>query len=162
MRSWFVSPRYPYSDARLIYTAMDVKLFFLSHSVDIYKLYLCVCVCLSVCPATAYIPITMGQILIKHGENDGSLVRLIVLRFLCAMRKVHNGSNFFHFYVLQSISSRLRHTFFPRIFVSAKRAQTKRARCEREYAAPECDTSDIDLLVIFIFLPLHIKCEGVL
>ena len=27
-------------------------------------------------------------------------------------------------------------------------ARAKRARCEREYAAPDCDTSDSDLLVI--------------
>ena len=32
--------------------------------------------CLSVCPAfTAYISLTMGQILIKLGENVGTLVR---------------------------------------------------------------------------------------
>ena len=32
---------------------------------------------------------------------------------------------------------------------SEKRARTKRARCECEYAAPDCDTNDSDLLVDF-------------
>ena len=42
----------------------------------------CVCVCLSVCPAfTANISLTMGQILIKHCENVGTTVQLIVLKF---------------------------------------------------------------------------------
>ena len=37
---------------------------------------------MSVCPAfTAYISVTMGWILIKLGENVGTLVQLIVLKF---------------------------------------------------------------------------------
>ena len=42
-----------------------------------YKLYLSVCVSAS----TAYILLTMGRILIKLGENVGTLVRLIALKF---------------------------------------------------------------------------------
>ena len=46
----------------------------------------CLCVCVSVCVSicltfTAYISLTIGQILIKLGEYDGTLVRLIVLKF---------------------------------------------------------------------------------
>ena len=49
-------------------------------------LSVCVCVYLSVylcvCPAfTAYILLTMCRILIKRGENIGTLVQLIVLKF---------------------------------------------------------------------------------
>ena len=41
-----------------------------------------VSVCVCVCPAfTAYISLSMGQILIKIGENVGTSVRLIVLKF---------------------------------------------------------------------------------
>ena len=41
-----------------------------------------VCVCMCVSPAlTAYISLTMGWILIKLGENVGTSVRLIVLKF---------------------------------------------------------------------------------
>ena len=48
-------------------------------------LSVCVCVCLSLCPAfTAYISLTVGRIFIKLGENVGTLVRLIVLKFHCA------------------------------------------------------------------------------
>ena len=44
------------------------------------QLYLSVCLC--VCPAfTAYISLTMGRIFIKLGENVGTSVRLIVLKF---------------------------------------------------------------------------------
>ena len=51
-----------------------------------YKLYLCVCVsvsvCLSVCPAfKAYISLNIGRILIKLGENVGALIWLIVFKF---------------------------------------------------------------------------------
>ena len=61
----------------------------LSQSVDCgsYKLYLCVCMCVSLCVCvwsafTAYILLTsMGQILIKLGENVRTLVRLIVSKF---------------------------------------------------------------------------------
>ena len=80
------------------------------------QLYLSVCVCLSVCPAfTAYISLTMGRILIKLGENVGTLIRLIVLKFEHSAAKgktTHKGKIFWHFYAFQSISSRLRHTFF--------------------------------------------------
>ena len=44
----------------------------------------CLCVCVSVCPTfTAYILLTVGRSLIKIGENVGTLVRLIVLKFHC-------------------------------------------------------------------------------
>ena len=44
--------------------------------------FICVCVCLSVCPAfTAYISLTIDQILIKLGENVETSIRLIVLKF---------------------------------------------------------------------------------
>ena len=77
-----------------------------------------VCVCLSVCPTfKAYISLTMDRILIKLGENVGTLVLLIVLKFnftidcikiqfatpheFCATREAHNGSRgyniFFYF-----------------------------------------------------------------
>ena len=48
--------------------------------------------------------------------------------------------------------------FFLKIFLSAKRkrARVKRSRCEREYVAPDCDTSGSDLLVIFLFCVLFI------
>ena len=59
-----------------------------SQSVDCssYKFYLCVClsvcVCVCECPAfTTYSSLTMGRILIKHGENVGTLVRLVVSKF---------------------------------------------------------------------------------
>ena len=55
---------------------------------------------------------------------------------------------FLHFYAFKSILSRLRRPFyFSKIFVSAKCAWAKWARCEREYATPDCDTSNSDLLV---------------
>ena len=50
--------------------------------------YVCVCMCVCVCgwvrlsvysPLKAYILLTMGRILIKLGENVGTLVLLIVL-----------------------------------------------------------------------------------
>ena len=45
-----------------------------------YKLYICVCVC--VCPVfTAYISVTMGRILINLGENVGTQVRWILVKF---------------------------------------------------------------------------------
>ena len=45
-------------------------------------LSVCLSVCVSVCPAfTAYISVTMGWILIKLGENFGTLVQLIMLKF---------------------------------------------------------------------------------
>ena len=58
---------------------------------------------------------------------------------------------FLHFYVFQSISSRLRHTFFRKFLwaQSAKRARAKRARCKREYVAPDCDTSHSNLVFLF-------------
>ena len=72
------------------------------------------CVCLSVCPAfMAYISLTICRILIKLGENVGTSVRLIVLKFHCATRE-------------------------------------KQARCEREYAAPDCATSDSYLLFMYL------------
>ena len=50
--------------------------------------FICVCVCvclsvcLSVCPAiTACVSLTVGRILIKFGENVGTLVRLIMYEF---------------------------------------------------------------------------------
>ena len=42
----------------------------------------CVSACVFVCPAfTAYISLTMGRTLIKIGENVGTFVQLIVLKF---------------------------------------------------------------------------------
>ena len=103
----------------------------------------------------------MSRVLIKLGDNVVTLIRLIVLKFycdtvlrLCATREARNGSKglifFLHFYAFQSISSRSRHTCLFRKFSwarSANCARAKRARCEREFAAPDCDTSDSDLLV---------------
>ena len=87
-----------------------------------YQLYLsvsvCVCVCLSVCPAfTAYISVAMGWILIKLGENVGTLVQLIVVKFensAARGKTLIRGIFFFflQFYAFQSISGRLGHTFF--------------------------------------------------
>ena len=67
--------------------ALDSKLEFYRHSLvdcgssQLYlSVYLCVYLC--VCPAfTAYISVTMDRILIKFGENVGTSVRLIVLKF---------------------------------------------------------------------------------
>ena len=70
--------------------------------------------CVSVCPAfTAYILLTMGRILIKLGENVGTLVQLIVLK------------------LFQSISSQLRHTFFFKF----SQAQNVRKRHEQDVSA---------------------------
>ena len=53
-----------------------------SVSVFVSPNFICLCVYLCVCPAfTAYISLTMSRILIKLGENVGTLVRLIVLKF---------------------------------------------------------------------------------
>ena len=83
-----------------------------------------VCECLSVCPAfTAYISLTMSRILIKLGENVGTSVRLIVLKFENSAAKgntthARGKKKFFffffflHFYAFQGIFSQLRHTFF--------------------------------------------------
>ena len=62
----------------------------------------CVCVCLSVRdPAfTAYISLTMSRIWIKLGENVGTLVRLIVLKFEHSAAKgktLYKGIFFFAF-----------------------------------------------------------------
>ena len=47
--------------------------------------FICVSVCVSVCPTfTAYVSLTLGRILIRLGENVGTLVRLIVSKFHCA------------------------------------------------------------------------------
>ena len=44
--------------------------------------FLCLSVCVCVCPAfKAYISLTMGRILIKVGENVGTLARLIFWKF---------------------------------------------------------------------------------
>ena len=45
--------------------------------------FICVSLCVSVCLSSfmAYILLTMGQILIKLGENVGTLVQLVVLKF---------------------------------------------------------------------------------
>ena len=88
-------------------------------TVDSYKLYLCVClsvcvcVCLSVCLSRfsrfsrfyqfmAYISLIIGRILIKLGENVGTLVRMILLKSncvtlfgLCAMGHVGKKTIFF-------------------------------------------------------------------
>ena len=64
------------------------------------SLCVCVCVCLCACPAfTAYISLTMGRILIKHGENVGTSAQLIVLKFEHSAAKgnnTHKGKHFFH------------------------------------------------------------------
>ena len=53
------------------------------------------------------------------------------------------GKNLFlHFYAFQSISSRLRHFIFKN-FCERKSEQDASAK----YDAPDCDTSDSDLLV---------------
>ena len=91
-----------------------------------------VCVCLSVCPAfTAYISLTVGWILIKLSENVGTLVRLIVLKFhknrvtvdvIPIFKDISKGSN----------SGQREH-------LCAK---------GNNYAAPDCDTNDSNLLVL--------------
>ena len=73
----------------------------LSQSVDC-KLLQTLSLCVSVCPAfTAYISLTMGQILIKLGENVGTSIVCIkislryatfALLWLCATGKARNGS----------------------------------------------------------------------
>ena len=97
-----------------------IKIYLYRHSlVDCgsSQLYLSVClsVCVSVCPAfTAYIPLTIGRILIKLSENVGTSVRLIVFKFEHSAVKektTHKDNFFLHFYAFQSNSSRLRHTF---------------------------------------------------
>ena len=63
---------------------------FSSHSGKLWllqTLFACVCesvcICLSVCPAfTAFISVTVGQILMKLGRNVGTEVRLIFLKCL--------------------------------------------------------------------------------
>ena len=104
--------------------------------------------------------LTVDRILIKLGEYVGTSVRLIVLRFhcatpvgLCATQRT-KGDFFFHLYAFQSI---LRHTSFLNFRArEAQNPQAKQARCECEYAAPDCDTSDSDLLVC-----IHLNlCEG--
>ena len=61
-------------------------------------------VCVFVCPAfTAYVSLTMGRILIKLGENVGTAVQLIVLKFEHSAAKentTHKGKHFFPSYSL--------------------------------------------------------------
>ena len=67
-------------------------------------LSLCPSVPLSVCPAIkAYISVTMSWILMKLGENVGTLVRLIVLKFERSAAKgntTHKGLKFYPSYSL--------------------------------------------------------------
>ena len=96
-----------------------------------------ICVCLSVCPAfTAYITLTMCRILIKLGENVGTLVRLIVLKF---------HKNQFGFDVIMTSF----HFFFSKLFLRKATLLKSKRLCSKgnNYAAPDCDTSDSDLLV---------------
>ena len=144
------------------------KITFSSQSVDCRLLQtLSVCVCLSVCPAfTAYISFTMSCILIKLGENVLTSVQLIVSNFSCATplwlcAYWVKGLNFFlHFYAFQRILSRSRHTFCFENFrdPEAQNARVKQARCECEYATPDCDISNSDLLVIIKILSLFTRC----
>ena len=124
--------------------------------------FICECVCLSVSVTLLQLILYLLWVgfMINLGENVGTLVRLIVhvskfhcatLLRLCATRKSRNRSKrqtfFRHFYVFQRILSRLRHTFS---FMSVKRKMraSKATRWEREYAAPNCDTSNSNLLVL--------------
>ena len=66
-----------------LWTVAPTNFISLCVSVCVYiYMCVCVCVCVSVCHTfTAYISLTMGRILIKIGENVGTLLRLIVLKF---------------------------------------------------------------------------------
>ena len=116
------------------------------------------CVCLSVCPAfTAYISLTFGWILIKFGENVGTLVRMIVLKF-------HKNrfsfdvimTSFFYYFFKGTNSSDREATLLKGKQLCSKRKKNSVQRDEN-YAAPDFDTSDSDLLVLLYYL--YIKCE---
>ena len=55
----------------------------------------------------------------------------------------------FHFYAFQSISSRLRHTYFFK-FLRGSNCSKRKKVCVKgnNYAAPDCDSSDSDLVII--------------
>ena len=100
-----------------------------------YKLSVCVCVCvcLSVRNAfTAYISFTMGRVLIKLDENVGTSVRLIVSQF---------HKNRFSVDVIMT-------SFIFKLFLREATLLIGKQLCAKgnNYAAPDCDTSDSDLV----------------
>ena len=108
-------------------------------------LSVCLCVCVCVCPAfTAYISLTMGRILIKLGENVGTLVRLIVLKFEHSATKgntTHKGKFFIAFLcVSKQFETIETHFFFLKILSILQQSETI-------IPALDCDSSDSDLVI---------------
>ena len=109
--------------------------------------------CLSVCPAfTAYISLTLDRILIKLGENVRTLVRMIVLKFHKNRFSVDVIMTSFLFSFFKgSNSSEKEATLLQGKQLCSKRKKNSVQRDEN-YAAPDCDTSDSDLLVLLYYL----------
>ena len=63
-----------------------------------------------------------------------------------------------HFYLVSEHFESIDTLFFENFCErKAQEAQAKRARCEREYAAPDCDTSDSDFLVLLRRLKKNVR-----
>ena len=100
------------------------------------RLSVCLSVCVSVCPAfTAYISLTVGRILIKLGENVGTLVRLIVPYFIK---------------IGLVLTLLWRYSYLLKLFLREATLLKAKQLCAKgnNFAAQDCDTSESNLLVM--------------